>query len=88
MCKSGDILAADGGEEELPTNLSALVYSLLQESALFQAKDLKLSINGTDIETKQWRQSHILICWSFFAKLEVTFFFLLPASYVLPLGSF
>ena len=40
VCKSGDILTTEGGEEELPTNLSALVYFLLQDSALVQAKGL------------------------------------------------
>ena len=54
MCKSGDILAAEGGGEELPTNLSALVYSLLQESALVQAKDLKLSIKEHHSRHGHW----------------------------------
>ena len=54
MCKLGDILAADRGEEELPTNLSALVYSLFQESALVQAKDLKLSIKEHHSRHGHW----------------------------------
>ena len=54
VCKSGDILAADGGEEELPTNLSALVYSFLQDSALFQAKGLKLSIKEHHSRHGHW----------------------------------
>ena len=54
VCKLGDILAADRGEEELPTNLSALVYSLFQESALVQAKDLKLSIKEHHSRHGHW----------------------------------
>ena len=54
MCKAGDILSADRGEEELPTNLSALVYSLLQEYALVQAKDLKLSIKEHHSRHGHW----------------------------------
>ena len=53
VCKSGDILAAEGGEEELPINLSALVYSL-QESALVQAKGLKLSIKEHHSSHGHW----------------------------------
>ena len=54
VCKSGDILAAEGGGEELPTNLSALVYSFLQDSALFQAKGLKLSIKEHHSRHGHW----------------------------------
>ena len=54
VCKSGDILAADRGEEELPTNLSALVYSLFQKSALVQAKGLKLSIKEHHSRHGHW----------------------------------
>ena len=54
VCKSGDILAAEGGGEVLPINLSALVYSLLQESALVQAKDLKLSIKEHHSRHGHW----------------------------------
>ena len=54
VCKSGDILAAEGDEDELPTNLSALVYSLLQEYALVQAKDLKLSIKEHHSRHGHW----------------------------------
>ena len=47
VCKSGDILAAEGDEKELSTNLSALVYSLLQESALAPGEVPNLSVKGT-----------------------------------------
>ena len=54
MCKLGDILAAEGGGEELPINLSALVYSFLQDSAMFQAKGLKLSIKEHHSRHGHW----------------------------------
>ena len=62
VCKSGDILDADGGEEELPTNWSALVYSVLQESALVQAKDFKLSIKEHHSRHGPWLVQVTSLC--------------------------
>ena len=42
-----DTLAAEGGREELPTTLSVLVQSLLQDSVLIPAEGRKLSVEGT-----------------------------------------
>ena len=54
--KSGDILAGEAGGGELPTTLSVLVSTLLQDSTLVQAKGLKLSVKRTLLADMDWRR--------------------------------
>ena len=56
VCMSGDILAGEVGGGELPTTLSVLVSSLLQDSTLVQAKGLKLSVKRTLLADMDWRR--------------------------------